>query len=68
MHMLNALDANASSRYFSRAGTFSAVGAYGITDGRSGVCVRLMQGALDPSVQQVVVDVDVCAMVAVCIT
>ena len=60
--MLNALDANESSRYFSKAGTFSGVGAKGIADGRSGVAVRVMQGVVVPSVQHGVTDFVVCAV------
>ena len=62
MHMLNALDANESSKYFSKAGTFSGVGAKGITDGRSGDAVRLMHGVFVPSVQHGVTDFMVCAV------
>ena len=62
MHMMKALDANESSKYFSKAGTFSGVGANGITDGRSGVAVRLIQGVVDPSVQQGVTVFVVCAV------
>ena len=63
MHMLNALEANESSRYFSKAGMFSGVGAYGITDGRSGVGVRSMHGPVVSSVQQGVAGVAACASV-----
>ena len=54
MHMLNPLDPKALRSHFSSAGTFSFVGANGISDGRSGVLVRLMQGVDTPSLQQAV--------------